>query len=217
MKKRNSVKDLSGQKFGRLSVIGLDDRSGRKTYWICQCDCGNVKSVRSDSLQAGCIKSCGCLKKEQDKVNLTANHSHLKTGTRIYSIWQNIKGRCNNIHDAAYSRYGARGITVCEEWDKDFSAFYEWAMKNGYSDTLTIDRINNDDGYYPENCRWVTMKQQCNNRSSNIKITIGNATKTLTEWCEIFELDYRMILARYRRSDYISIDALFNGEYRGNG
>lgn len=210
MKKRQ-YNDLTGKKFGRLTVIGLDDeRSSRRTYFWCKCDCGNIKSVRSDSLLSGKIRSCGCLKKEQDRINLEANHSHKMSGTRIYYIWQGMKKRCYNPHDARYDRYGGRGITVCDEWKTDFSAFYNWAMKNGYSEELTIDRIDNDKGYIPENCRWATEKEQDNNRSTNIKIKIGNSERTLMEWCEIFKLDYRKINARYKRNGFISIDNLFN-------
>lgn len=203
--------DLTGKKYGRLLVLGIDDRGTRKTYWNCQCDCGNIKSVRADSLISGSIQSCGCLKKEVDKINLSANHKHKMSGTRIYFIWQGIKDRCYNINNTRYLRYGGRGIKVCDEWLNDFSAFYEWAMNNGYSDELTIDRIDNSGNYNPNNCRWVNKKTQANNRETNIKITIGNATKTLSEWCDIFEIDYKKIYARYERNGFISIDELFNG------
>lgn len=210
MKNINRVNDLTGKKFGRLTVIGLADKKSRKTYWICQCDCGNLKIARSDSLQCGAIKSCGCLKKEQDKVNLTAHHSHKQSGKRIYNIWQGMKARCYNKNNARYHRYGGRGITICEEWKDDFSAFYEWSINNGYSEDLTIDRIDNNKNYSPENCRWSNNEEQCNNRDTNINITIGNATKTLMQWCEIFELDYKTIYARYSRNGFIGIDELFN-------
>lgn len=208
---KNVKNDLTGQRFGRLTVIGIDDRGTRKTYFYCKCDCGNVKSIRSDSLLAGAIQSCGCLKAEQDRINLEANHKHKMSHTRPYEIWQGMKGRCYNLHDARYDRYGGRGIKVCEEWRENFSAFYEWALANGYSDDLTIDRIDNDKDYTPENCRWADAKTQSRNRESNIKITIGNATKTLTEWCEMFELDYKTIIARYHRNGFIGINELFNG------
>ena len=204
------LNDLTGQRFGRLVVIGVDDRGTRKTYFNCQCDCGNVKSVRADSLIAGMIRSCGCLKKEQDRENLTANHSHKMSGTRMYHIWQGMKMRCYNPHDARYDRYGGRGIKVCDEWRNSFQSFYDWAMQNGYEETLTIDRIDNDGDYCPENCRWSNQQEQARNRSSNIRITIGNATKTLTEWCEIFQVDSKVVLARYHRNGFIGIDELFN-------
>lgn len=207
---KKAKKDLTGQRFGRLTVIGIDDRNTRKIYYYCQCDCGNVKSVRADNLVCGAIRSCGCMKKEQDRINLEANHSHKMSKTRPYDIWQNMKGRCYNPHNPRYDRYGGRGITVCDEWKEDFNAFYEWSVQNGYSDDLTIDRIDNDKGYSPDNCRWATQEEQARNRESNIKITIGNATKTLTEWGEIFELDYKKIIMRYRRNNYRGIDDLFN-------
>ena len=210
MKNRNKIIDLTGEKFGRLTVLGLDDKPGRKTYWICQCECGNMKSIRSDSLKDGTVKSCGCLKREQDRNNLTANHSHKMSGTRLYEIWQGMKGRCYNLHDTRYQRYGGRGIAVCEEWRNDFSAFWRWAEESGYSDELTIDRINNDGDYSPENCRWASRKEQNSNRSTNINITIGNSTRTLSQWCEIFELDFKMVCARYSRNGFISVDDLFN-------
>ena len=204
------LNDLTGQRFGQLVVIGVDDRGTRKTYFNCQCDCGNVKSVRADSLIAGMIRSCGCLKKEQDRENLTANHSHKMSGTRMYHIWQGMKMRCYNPHDARYDRYGGRGIKMCDEWRESFQSFYDWATENGYEETLSIDRIDNNGDYCPENCRWSDTQEQARNRSSNIRITIGNATKTLTEWCEIFEVDTKMVFARYKRNGFIGIDELFN-------
>lgn len=203
--------DLTGQIFGRLTVIGLDEsKRTRKTYWLCQCECGKIKSARSDSLLCGAIKSCGCMKKEQDKTNLTANHSHKQSGKPLYNVWQSMKRRCYNNNDLHYHRYGGRGIIVCEEWKNSFEAFYKWAIANGYSEGLTIDRIDNNGNYEPSNCKWSTNKEQSNNRSTNIKITIGNATKTLTEWCEIFEVDYMTIRQRYNRYPDQTIEELFS-------
>lgn len=218
MKNSKNIKDLTGQKFGRLTVVGLQPTETRKTYWACQCDCGNMKIVRSDSLQCGAIRSCGCLKKEQDGKNLVLGNGRRKRaetgykvgGTRLYNTWRNMKSRCYNKHDARYDRYGGRGIKVCEEWIKNFIAFHDWALKNGYTDDLTIDRIDNDGDYSPNNCRWATQQQQSRNRSTNINITIGNSTRTLTEWCEIFNVDFKKIIVRYHRNGFIGIDDLFN-------
>ena len=164
----------------------------------------------------GLIKSCGCLKKEQDKINLAGHHKHLKSNTNLYTIWQDVKKRCYNPNYKSYSRWGGRGITVCDEWKNDFMSFYKWSVENGYQDGLTIDRIDNNGNYEPSNCRWVTQKEQANNRSSNIDITIGNSTRTLKEWCEIFELDYKVVNARYHRSDCKTLDYLFSQrKYRG--
>lgn len=211
MKNMYRCRDLTGQKFGRLTVIGLDEsKNTRKTYWICQCECGGIKSARSDSLLCGAIKSCGCMKKEQDRVNLTANHSHKQSGTRLYKIWQGMKKRCNDKLSPCYFRYGGRGIKVCEEWDNSFVPFYEWAINNGYTEELTLDRIDNNGNYEPSNCRWATMQEQSNNRNSNIKITIGNATKTLLQWCEIFEVDYQTARSRYHRFPDQTLEELFS-------
>lgn len=218
MKNIKNVKDLTGKKFDRLTVIGLQPTETRKTYWICQCECGNLKKVRSDSLQDGTVRSCGCLKKEQDKINFDKGYAHKTSkergfkvaGTRLYAIWQGMKSRCYNKHNARYGRYGKRGIRVCDEWKEDYINFHNWAMENGYSEDVTIERINNDGNYEPSNCRWATIKEQCNNRSTNINITIGNSTRNLTEWCDIFKVDYKKIYARYQRNGFVGINELFN-------
>lgn len=216
-------KDLTGNKYGKLTVIKRDDsRKSRKAYWICQCDCGNIKSVRSDSLQGGNIRSCGCLKAEQDKINLKESEVKKKTQKfgrpfgklRIHEIWANMKSRCYNKSDKRYSDYGGRGIYVCDEWKNDFFAFYSWSMENGYSDSLTIDRINNDDGYKPDNCRWITVREQANNRRSNINITIGNVTKTLKQWCEVFGVPYSRVYRRYELDPNRSVEELFADKLR---
>lgn len=218
MKRMKRVHDLTGQKFGRLTVVGIDEsKQTRKTYWICECECGNVISARSDDLQGGGTRSCGCYKRESDKNNIKnvpAYQKYLQTGhkvggTRLYNIWQGMKARCYNPNNVRYDRYGGRGIVICDEWLNDYIKFYEWSMENGYSDELTIDRIDVDGNYEPSNCRWADNKQQANNRKSNINITIGNATKTLNEWCEIFELPYTRIHARYTRNEFITLDELF--------
>lgn len=123
-----------------------------------------------------------------------------------------MKGRCYNPNDPVYKNWGGRGIEVCDEWRNDFACFYKWAVENGYKEDLTIDRINNDGNYTPKNCRWASPKQQARNRRSNINITIGNTTKTLTEWCELFDLPYKTVNARYKRminTGQISLDKLF--------
>ena len=202
-----NIKNLIGMKFGRLTVLGLSDKSSRRTYWDCICDCGKFKTVRSDSLQNGSIKSCGCLKKEQNKINLNRT-THNLSKTRIYKIWQGIKKRTLDTNSINYINYGRRGIELCNEL-KDFENFYNWSIKNGYSENLTIDRIDINGNYEPSNCRWTDLETQCRNRRSNILIRIGNKTKCLTEWCEIFDLDYNTIHARYSRNENITLDELF--------
>lgn len=149
--------DALGMKFGRLVVT---EKRGSK--WLCKCECGKEITVDYPSLKKGNTKSCGC-SRHSPRPNRMKGPGR---NTRLYRIWTNIKTRCSHASPTnayKYSRYGGRGISVCDEW-KDFDPFYEWAVNNGYGDSLTIDRINNDGNYQPDNCRWATMKEQCENR-----------------------------------------------------
>ncbi len=154
--------DLTGRRFGRLTVVG---RGGLEMNgairWVCKCDCGQGVSVRGEALRKGITQSCGCLHSESVAARST---THGLRKTRLYRIWANMKDRCLNRNTRSYSYYGGRGITICEEWKNDFQAFYDWAMANGYRDDLSIDRIDNDKGYSPNNCRWATHSEQMYNR-----------------------------------------------------
>jgi len=156
--------DLSGQKFGRLMVISIAEKAthGKTTQWLCKCECGKETFVHTAELRSGRTKSCGCLQKD---VTIARNYKHgLAHRHKLYSVWNSMRCRCNNVNDSAFSRYGGRGITICPEWNKSFIAFYKWAIKSGYKEGLSIDRINNDGNYEPSNCRWATVKEQQNNR-----------------------------------------------------
>lgn len=159
--------DITGQKFGRLLVI---ERSGAtpdgKATWRCKCDCGNECIVSGKYLRGGNTKSCGCLHKEQ---LVHRSSTHKMTSSRLYRIWHNMISRCSLTSVPCYPYYGGRGIAVCTEWKESFEAFNEWSLHNGYDDSLTLDRINNDGNYSPDNCRWVTMKEQCKNRRRKTK------------------------------------------------
>lgn len=174
-----NVKDLTGKKFGMLTAIKrVEDKiysSGRHSVmWLCKCECGNEKIIARGALVKGETKSCGCLKGE----------NHKMSNTRIYEIWQGMIRRCNNPQRNEYKNYGGRGIKVCDEWEKSFIAFRDWALTNGYSDTLTIERKDVNGNYEPENCIWATKKEQANNRRDNKFLTYNGKTQTISQWAK---------------------------------
>jgi hypothetical protein len=179
--KGQNIHDLTGKHFGLLTVKEIDTkRSSRKTYWICECECGNLKSIRSDCL--GIVNSCGCLKKVQDNLNLLhGTNKHNLTSHVLFPVWNGMVYRCENPKSSAYKHYGGRGIKVCDEWH-DVAKFIEWAEHNGYSDGLTIERKNVNGNYEPDNCTWITMYEQGLNKTNSVKITIDGVTKNLMVW-----------------------------------
>lgn len=181
--------NIAGKRFGRLVVISRDidhftESGNRQVTWICRCDCGANISVRATHLRNGHTKSCGCLKKEGAARRVRKmNTTHGLRNSRLYSIWRGMINRCNNKKHKSSHIYMGRGIKVCEEW-RSFEVFRNWAIANGYEPSLTIDRIDNDSGYSPCNCRWVSIKAQANNRRANRKLTFNGLTKTISEWSD---------------------------------
>lgn len=183
------IHDLTGQRFGRLVVKDLAKTRGKdgKIRWVCLCDCGAEKTIRGCDLVMGKTTSCGCLRREA-----TGNRcrTHGGTGSRLYHIWSGIKRRCGN------SRWYEH-VTYCEEWE-EFSAFEKWANKNGYEEHLTIDRIDCEKGYSPDNCRWVTQKQQMNNMRRNLIIEANGESHTAAEWEDLTGIRQATIAYRWR-------------------
>lgn len=198
---------LEGQKFGRLTVVSYVGGS----RYRCLCDCGNIVYPNGNNVRSGGTLSCGCLKREK-LVQMSTKHKG--KGTRMYSLWKGIKARCTNPNNKEYHNYGERGITICHEWEKDFDCFRNWALSHGYSDELTIDRIDNDKGYSPDNCRWVTVKEQSRNRRSTVFICINGEKKSLPEWCEIFGVNLGTATHRVKKQGLSGME-VFRYQPRG--
>ena len=172
--------DLTGQKFGRLTALYPVPNNNYRTRWHCICDCGNTKDVLQQSLCNGHVRSCGCYRIERDKEKISAlnasmnRESHNETKTRLYRIWIGIKSRCFDKNHSSYKKYGYRGITMCDEWRISFLSFKEWSISNGYSDSLSIDRIDVNGNYSPDNCRWVSNSVQQFNKRRTSRNTSGH-------------------------------------------
>lgn len=198
------IKDLTGQKFGRWTVIDrasdLITASGNHfTRWNCICDCGTKKEVNANSLLSGRSTSCGCYSKEVSKKVMSNNFkTHGDSKTRLYKIWAGMKKRCNNVNALNYDDYGGRGIEICDEWC-DYNSFKEWAIKNEYNDSLSIDRIDVNGNYEPQNCRWVNNKGQANNRRTSVYITYNGETHTIAEWAQKLNMNYKKLHHRLSR------------------
>lgn len=171
--------DLIGQRFGRLTVVDVVFDERRRCHCRCICECGKRAEVYLSDLMKGRQVSCGCFRRD---ITSSLNKTHGKHNSRLSRIWRTMKSRCNNPNVKVYPRYGGRGIQVCREWNDSFLKFYEWALASGYADDLTIDRIDNNGNYCPENCRWVTVKEQNNNRSSCHFLTAFGKTQTISQW-----------------------------------
>ena len=198
----SALKNLCGQKFGRLMVISRGDNhilpSGQsQTMWNCICDCGNTVKVNTGNLKSGRIVSCGCYNQE---VRCSRNHrTHGDSETRLYNTWNKMKARCLRASNPSYHRYGGRGIKVCDEWKDNFETFKDWALRSGYNDTLTLDRIDVNGDYEPTNCRWTTIKVQENNRTDNVVVKYEGKSQTLAEWAEEYGLKYTTFYRRIER------------------
>lgn len=195
----NPLQDLTGRKFGRLTVLQISNKKGknRSTYFDCLCECGNSTTVLGTNLTRGITRSCGCFRNELSSMRRNPITNDHKTRVRLRNVWSSMHLRCEDPNHKAYSNYGGRGIKVCDEWN-DFDEFCKWALRNGFdvnADRMscTLDRIDNNQGYCPENCRFVDVLMQDNNKRNNKFVTFQGETHTLAEWSRITGINYQTI------------------------
>lgn len=178
--------DLTGMNINGLTFVKRTNEKAGSTYkWVVECYCGVKFITNPTSVKLNKTLSCGCSRKK-----------HGDSTTRLYGIWNGMRHRCLDKKHISYHRYGGRGIKVCEEWDKSYENFKEWAINNGYQEELSIDRIDNDKDYSPSNCKWSSIKEQCNNRENNNRLTFNGVSKTVAEWSVETGLPYHTIHKR---------------------
>ena len=189
------TEDVVGKTFNRLTVVSQRS-NGRRTVCKCICVCGNEKEVALDKLKSGHTKSCGCLTHDH-----TRRYQSLDDITyhRLWNIYTKMKRRCYTLEDPAYSYYGGRGISVCEEWRNKPTSFFNWALQNGYNNDLTIDRIDVNGNYEPKNCRWATKAEQALNKRNNFILEYKGVKKPLSEWVKEYQFNRTTLLNRLKR------------------
>lgn len=199
MPRKGEREDLTGKRFNRLTVLNFERTSERRRQlWRCRCDCGNETIVDASKLRSGHTKSCGCYAKERIG---SLNKKSGRTQTRIFYVYWNMVNRCGRATDKNYSSYGGRGIRVCDEWlgEHGFENFCKWAMESGYDENAprgvcTLDRIDVNGNYEPSNCRWVTQKEQCNNRRVTRYVKINGKVGTVANLSREYKIDYCTLL-----------------------
>jgi len=184
-----------GDRYGRLTIIKEGKHIGTRRWYLCKCDCGVIKEIPLRSIQTGASSSCGCYHSE-------IMIKHGLTHSSLYNIRRSMIKRCYLINHKSYDYYGGRGIDVCKEWITDFMAFYNWAIKSGYKKGLSIDRIDNNKGYYPENCRWADLITQANNRRDNVWYNYNGGRMTLAQICRSLGIIDKRRLVKQRMIKY---------------
>ena len=196
--------DITGQKFGRLTVLSFDSVKKHQSMWKCKCDCGNETIVSASHLKSGHTKSCGCLMRETSAINM--RNVSFKTGCsleRLYAVWSEMMLRCNKPTNKAYKHYGGRGIKVCKEW-QDYLVFKEWAYSHGYDENAkfqecTIDRIDVNGDYCPENCRWTINSEQCINKQDTVYVELNGERMALSQAAEKLHMNYGTLNSRINK------------------
>lgn len=199
------ILDIKGKRFGKLIAIERVKNVKKKVSWKCLCDCGKETNVLTTNLTSNRIKSCGCLKNQK---LIERSTKHNQRHTKLYEVWKTMKQRCSNPNHISYHNYGGRGIIVCDEWKNNYQAFYEWSIKNGYKEGLSIDRINNDGNYEPSNCRWADRFTQNNNTRQNKPITINGVTKTIHQWANEYNIPVNLVRNRIYNLHWDIVKAL---------
>jgi len=191
------IKDLAGQRFGRLTVLyDTGERKNGSVVWHCQCDCGNESDVGSDKLVSAHTTSCGCYQRQRAaEVNTVHGMTREKIFHSIYRTWGDMLQRCENPSRKNYRNYGFRGIKVCDEWHK-FIPFCDWALASGWQKGLQLDRINNNGNYEPGNCHWATPQENNRNRRNNRMITFAGKTQCLAAWADETGIGYFTLRSR---------------------
>lgn len=194
--RKGQLLDKAGRRFGRLLVIGFSHMRGRTSMWRCRCDCGNEHAVSSNNLTSNHTRSCGCLENEARKKRHAEMVKHGKSSSIEFRTWTHLRGRCNNPTDSAYAGYGGRGIKVCERWDS-FANFL--ADMGPRPKGTSIDRIDNDGDYCPENCRWASSTQQGRNRRTTRMVEWEGRRLSLSDFCDQMRLNYERVYHRVQR------------------
>ena len=192
----DKYKSLVGKKFNSLTVLEVSSNKKNDNYLlVCKCDCGNIQTIRATRVINGITKTCGCRNK---------GYSYSKSNKlsclypTFYSIWNSMKHRCYDKSNKKYKNYGARGIKICKEWKDSFENFLNWCLNSDYEKGLTLDRIDVNSDYKPNNCRWANFTIQARNKTNNNLVTYNNETKCVAQWCEDLNIPYNTIRARLR-------------------
>lgn len=209
------MENFDNVRFNEWLILKDYDKVGRMRRVLARCDCGKEKVVYLKHLKSGASKSCGHSNWVENcrnigKSNLKYSNFNISS-TRLYSIWNSMKGRCYYKNNDNYKYYGGRGITICEEWKNNFMSFYNWAICNGYNEKLTIDRIDVNGNYEPNNCRWLTFKEQSNNRrnaKNSRYLTYRGKTKTLSQWCKEYDINVSTLSCRVNKLKWTDEKAL---------
>lgn len=204
-----------GKRYGKLTVLKRNGTSkDGKAMWLCECDCGGYVTTTGKSLRRGECTSCGCHRKEVLKRGSIANTIHGETNNKLYNAWRGIKKRCRLRSNYNYELYGGRGVDVCDEWYDSYENFRDWSLKNGYKEGLTIDRIDVDGDYEPNNCRWVDWKTQENNRRNTVYVEYKG--KTYPRAVLAYKLGVSNQALSYRQKNNIPLTRPFKAEDPSN-